>query len=312
MSQVLPTTATHHKKSPQPMERKPLWLKTKMSSGKVFYDIKKDLRRRKLVTVCEEAKCPNIGECWSARTATFMVLGDTCTRACRFCHIKTGHPNGFVPPYEAKEVAESVRAMNLDYVVLTMVDRDDLPDGGAAHVAEVVRAVKEARQGVRVEVLAGDFAGQLSAVHTLIAEGLAVYAHNLETVARLSPRVRDGRARYDTSLRILHEVKQATSHGPIFAKSSLMLGLGETQVEVEETMTDLRSVGCDLLTLGQYMRPTPRHLSVKEWVPPQKFKDYKQLALELGFKGVASHPLARSSYKAKELHALSKRSLESV
>ena len=280
---------------------KPSWLKTPISSGSVYYDVKKDLRKRSLVTVCEEAKCPNIGECWSKRTATFMVLGDVCTRACRFCNVKTGNPQGKVNINEPYEVAASVKDMKLSYVVLTMVDRDDLGDGGSHHVIEVVSQIRRENPEILVEVLAGDFAGDMSAIEGLLGAKIQVYAHNIETVSRLSPRVRDGRAHYDTSLKILQYAKKHSATD-VLTKSSMMLGLGEANEEVKQTMIDLRTVGCDLLTLGQYMRPSKRHLSVKEWVTPTMFDSYARMAKSLGFKEVMSHPLARSSYKAKDLY----------
>lgn len=298
-----------------PPPPKPPWLKTKLAGGAAYFEVKRNLRSRKLVTVCEEAKCPNIGECWSTRTATFMVLGDTCTRACRFCNVKTGNPQGQLPTSEPDDVADSTQAMNLNYVVLTMVDRDDLPDGGAAHVAAVIQRIFAKNPHIQVELLAGDFAGELAATTQLSALPLAVYAHNLETVRRLSPRVRDRRASYATSLAILHQASlakrtrqppahnSATPAPPLLTKSALMLGLGEREDEVIATMKDLREVDCDMITLGQYMRPSKRHLPIKQWVTPATFARYGQIAQDLGFTGVMSTPLSRSSYMAGTLYA---------
>ncbi|NRA43771.1 MAG: lipoyl synthase [Oligoflexales bacterium] len=280
---------------------KPTWLKTKIPTGKVYFDIKKDLRSRKLVTVCEEAKCPNIGECWNTRTATFMVLGDTCTRACRFCNVKTGNPGGVTDPQEPLQVAKSCSLMKLQYVVITMVDRDDLSDGGARHVGSVIQTVKDHNPGIKVELLAGDFRGLDKAIAVILESRPEVYAHNLETVERLTPRVRDARASYVQSLQSLAKVKEIASY-PVLTKSALMLGLGETREEVIQSMRDLREVGVDLLTVGQYMRPTRKHLAVKEWVAPEVFKELEGVARELGFSGVVCGPLVRSSYRAREFY----------
>lgn len=282
---------------------KPSWLKTPIPSGKVFFEIKKDLQHNQLHTVCEEAKCPNIGQCWNSSTATFMVLGDTCTRACRFCHIKTHSSPAHPDPDEPLKVATSCARLKLKYVVITMVDRDDLPDGGVGHVALVVQKVKELNPGIKVELLVGDFNGRKEAITQILACEIAVYAHNIETVERLTPRVRDARANYRQSLQVLKLAKELGIHtqfGKILTKSSIMLGLGESYDEVLGTLQDLRSCGVDFVTLGQYMRPTPKHLSIKEWVPPEQFEKLRLAALEMGFLSVASAPLVRSSYKARE------------
>ncbi len=281
--------------------RKPEWLKTSIPTGSVFFDIKKDLRSRKLVTVCEEAKCPNIGKCWNTNTATFMVLGDTCTRGCRFCNVKTGNPDRLLDASEPLNVAESVKLMNLKYVVITMVDRDDLDDGGAKHVAHVLDEVKRLNEGIKIELLAGDFKGSQDAVRTILASRPDVYAHNIETVARLSPRVRDARANYDQSLKALRHAKNISEY-PLYTKSALMLGLGEEKAEVFEALQDLRDHDVDFITIGQYMRPTKKHLSIKRWVHPDEFLEISERALDLGFKGVASAPLVRSSYMAREFY----------
>ncbi len=283
------------------LERKPPWLKTPIPSGEVFFSIKNNLREKKLFTVCEEAKCPNLGECWATGTATFMVLGDTCTRACRFCHVKTGNPEGWVDAQEPSNVAQSCKQLGLKYVVITQVDRDDMKDHGSSHIRDVLLEIKKQNTDIKVEILAGDYAGCESSLKTVLTAKPEVFAHNLETIKRLTPRVRDARANYDQSLRVLENAKQLASYN-VFTKSALMLGLGEQAEEVEQTMKDLRTVGCDFLTIGQYMRPTKKHLSIKKWVHPDEFKHWKNKAIELGFKGVASSPLVRSSYKAREFY----------
>ena len=279
--------------------KKPLWLKTPVASGEGYFAIKKDLRESKLHTVCQEAKCPNISECWNSRTATFMILGDTCTRGCRFCHIKTGNPDGLIDNEEPIHVAQSARSMKLKYVVITMVDRDDLSDGGGAHVARVIDTVKELNPGIIVELLAGDFNENEEALRTILRARPDVFAHNLETVKRLTPRVRDARANYLKSLRVLKFVK-ATAEYPLFTKTALMLGLGETKDEVIATLADARSENIDFVTIGQYMRPTRKHLAIKRWVTPEEFLEFGNIALDLGFKSAASAPLVRSSYRARE------------
>ncbi len=281
--------------------KKPDWLKTDLPSGSVYFNIKKDLRSRSLSTVCEEAKCPNIAQCWSTNTATFMLLGDTCTRACRFCHIKTA---SFPPPPDPNEpthVGESCQGMGLKYVVMTMVNRDDLADGGADHIAKVVRKVKELNPGIVIELLMGDFRGDEKAMECVLASGIHVYAHNLETVESLSVRVRDRRATYGQSLQVLQRAKQLSTY-PLYTKSALMLGLGETYDEVKQSLHDLRAHDVDIVTIGQYMRPTKKHLSVKEWVHPDVFSQLALDAKELGFLAVASAPLVRSSYRAGAIY----------
>jgi len=286
-------------KTPPPLHiGKPAWLKTPIPTGGTYFAIKKDLANRKLATVCEEAKCPNIGTCWNTQTATFMILGDTCTRACRFCHIKTGNPTGWLDKEEPMQVAQSAKWMKLAYIVLTMVNRDDLPDGGAAHAREVIEAIRKENPAIRTEFLAGDFQGNQEALHTVLESGLDVLAHNVETVRRLSPRVRDARAGYDQSLLMLERAKEHTP--TLLTKSAIMLGLGESLEEVRETLTDLRRVNVDQLTMGQYMRPTKQHLAIKEWVHPDVFTQLREEALTMGFLTVASAPLVRSSYKAAE------------
>ncbi|MBX9703506.1 MAG: lipoyl synthase [Silvanigrellaceae bacterium] len=282
---------------------KPKWLKVDLTGGETLYQIKNNLREKRLYTVCEEAKCPNISECWNSGTATFMILGDVCTRACRFCHVKTGNPEGLLDKEEPLKVAQTIHTMGLSYAVITMVDRDDLPDGGAEHIARTLVAIQELTPKTRVEILAGDFQGNSHALERVICagRGLDVFAHNLETVRRLSPRVRDARAKYDQSLEVLKTALKIAPQGQLFTKSALMLGLGEEFNEVEETLKDLRSVGVEIVTIGQYLQPTKKHLSVKRFVHPAEFKFWREYALELGFKGVAAGPLVRSSYKASHL-----------
>ncbi|MDA9951289.1 lipoyl synthase [Oligoflexaceae bacterium] len=293
---------------PIPTAKKPDWLKSKIPTGTTFFGIKRDLRKKGLFTVCEEAKCPNIDSCWNSGTATLMILGDTCTRACRFCHIKTGDPAGLLDPKEPEKMADSVRIMGLDYVVLTMVDRDDLPDGGASHIAKVIAEIRSVNPETKVEILGGDFNESELALERIVSASPEVFAHNIETIERLSPRVRDARANYQKSLRVLKAVKELARY-KIFTKSALMLGLGEEFEEVEKSLLDLRKHDVDFVTIGQYMRPTKKHLSIKKWVHPSEFERVKERALELGFLGVASSPLVRSSYRAKEFFESATRNL---
>ena len=280
---------------------KPKWLKTKIPTGSTFFDIKRDLRKKNLYTVCEEAKCPNISECWATNTATFMILGDTCTRACRFCNVKTGNPNGWLDESEPEKTAESVSLMKLTYAVLTMVDRDDLEDGGASHVAKVFSRIRETSPQCRLEFLGGDFQAKDEALAKILELQPEVFAHNIETIERLTPRVRDARSTYRRSLAVLKRVKEIADY-PLLTKSAMMLGLGETKDEVIQAMKDLRSHDVDIVTIGQYMRPSKRHLSIKEFVEPAVFEELATIARELGFVGVASSPLVRSSYRAGELY----------
>jgi len=281
---------------------KPSWLKVGLTGGEVLYSIKKDLREKNLYTVCEEAKCPNISGCWNTGTATFMIMGDTYTRGCRFCHIKTGNPNGFLDPDEPSKVSLSIKTMNLQYAVITMVDRDDLPDGGAAHIGQTIEAIHADNPKTRLEILAGDFRGQQSCIEHVVhaGRGLDVFAHNIETVRRLSPRVRDARAKYEQSLQVLQHAKKI---GPsaMFTKSAIMLGLGESFSEIEHALSDLREVGTEIVTIGQYLQPTPKHLTIKRFVHPDEFAFWSDIAKKMGFKAVASGPLVRSSFKASEL-----------
>lgn len=276
---------------------KPSWLRVDLPKGEKYSYLKGTLRKLNLNTVCEEARCPNIAECWGGGTATFMVLGDVCTRGCRFCAVKTSKRGISVDPGEPDKLARAVKAMGLDYVVITSVDRDDLPDQGANHFAEVVRRVKQEAK-IPVEVLIPDFQGELAALEAIVHSGPDVIAHNLETVRRLTPLVRDRRATYEQSLQVLERVKGLNP--AIYTKSSLMLGLGEKREEIQQAFFDLRQKKVDFLTLGQYLKPTPKHLDVKEYLTPSQFDDLALLAKSYGFKYTASGPLVRSSYRAGE------------
>ncbi len=277
---------------------KPEWLRIKAPGGARYAALKGQLRARGLHTVCEEARCPNVEECWGGGTATLMLMGDTCTRGCAFCAVKTARLPAPLDPHEPARAAESVALMGLDYVVLTSVDRDDLPDGGAAHFAATVRAVRQSNPNTLIEVLIPDFGGDEAALEVLLASRPDVVAQNLETVQRLTHPVRDPRAGYGTTLQLLQRVK-ARAPG-LLTKSSLMLGLGETDDEVRAAMRDLRAAEVDFLTLGQYLRPTPRHLPVQRYVTPAEFDAWRARGEALGFRYVASGPLVRSSYRAGE------------
>ena len=279
--------------------RKPPWLRVRLGGGAAFEAVRNTVRNHRLATVCEESHCPNIGECWANGTATLMLMGSVCTRACRFCAVDTGNPNGWLDEREPERAAESVRLMNLRYVVLTSVDRDDLADGGAAHYAACVRAIKAVNPGTAVEALTPDFGGDGAAVETVVDSGVEVFAQNIETVRRLTHPVRDPRAGYGQTLDVLAHAKR--HRAGVLTKSSLMLGLGETAQEIGQTMRDLRAHRVDLLTLGQYLRPTANHLPVARWVPPEEFDAYRRLGLSLGFREVASGPLVRSSYRADRI-----------
>lgn len=278
--------------------RKPPWLRAPLAGGAEFSKVVGIVREHRLSTVCEEAKCPNIGECWNAGTATIMLMGAVCTRACRFCAVDTGNPRGWLDAEEPANAARSVELMGLKYVVLTSVNRDDLPDGGAAHYAAAVRAIKLRTPDTAVEVLTPDFQGVLVDVETVVDAGPEVFAQNVETVRRLTHPVRDPRASYEQTLRVLAHVK---AHRPTaLTKTSLMLGLGETDAEIRETMVDLRAASVDILTLGQYLRPTPNHLDIERFVTPRQFDEYRGWALSMGFVECVSGPLVRSSYRAEQ------------
>lgn len=282
-----------------PVERKPPWLRVRLGGGRAYEAVRETVRTHRLATVCEESHCPNIGECWSNGTATIMLMGSVCTRACRFCSVDTGNPRGWLDHDEPANAARSVQLMGLRYVVLTSVDRDDLPDGGAAHYAACVRAIKRDNPRTAVEALTPDFSGDADAVAVVATSGLDVFAQNLETVERLTHQVRDPRAGYEQTLSVLAAAKSAAPG--VLTKSSLMLGLGETDDEIAAAMEDLRARAVDVLTLGQYLRPTPNHLPVDRWVHPDEFERYRQLGLELGFLEVAAGPLVRSSYRADRI-----------
>ena len=281
--------------------RKPDWLRVRLPAGpqhEEFQGLRARFRSRGLHTVCEEARCPNIFECWGQGTATVMILGETCTRGCRFCSVNTGKPGGVVDANEPENTALSLAEMGLAYVVLTMVDRDDLPDGGSAHVAHTVRRIKHLSPELRVETLVGDFLGRREDIQTLVHDGRPdVYAHNVEVVPRLQRTIRDARCSWDRSVDTLVAAKELGSR---VTKSSLMVGLGETGDEVLEAMQLLRDADVDVLTIGQYLRPTKRHASVKRFVEPAEFADYERTGLDMGFSYVASGPLVRSSYRAAE------------
>lgn len=278
---------------------KPSWLKVRAPSGEKYLKIREMMRDRKLATVCEEAHCPNLGECWGGGTATIMVMGDTCTRGCKFCNVKTAKKPGALDPLEPESVAKSLKDMNISYVVITTVDRDDLADQGAGHFAEIIRAVKRENPKLRIETLAGDFQGREDLQQILLnSNGIDVFAHNIETVERLTSGVRDRRATYRQSLNVLASAKK--NRPGIVTKTSIMLGLGETKEEVVQSMRDCLEAGVEIYTLGQYLQPSSWHLPVKEYVTPEAFAEYKRIGMELGFKYVASGPLVRSSYRAGE------------
>ena len=281
-----------------PQEHKPDWLKIRPPTGQ-FSVLKEIIRKNNLPTVCQESHCPNMAECWSGGTATFMILGDTCTRGCKFCNVKTGYTKKEPDLEEPEHLATTAQSMKLDYVVITSVDRDDLPDGGSSHFAQCIHALKQLRSKPHVEVLIPDFKGNKEQIITIINAQPDAIAHNLETVRRLQQRVRDQRAGYEQSLNVLKFVKEINHR--IYTKSSLMLGLGETEEELLQAFKDLRSAGVDILTLGQYLRPSDWHLPVEEYVHAEKFKYLEQEAKKLGFLHVAAGPFVRSSYKAGEL-----------
>ncbi len=278
---------------------KPSWLKVRAPGGERFTELKETFRALDLHTVCEEARCPNVGECWSEGTATVMLLGDVCTRGCRFCAVTTGNPQGAVDAREPEHVARAIAKMGLQYVVMTMVDRDDLLDGGAAHVARTVRRLRELRPDILIETLVGDFAGHLEYVGDVVDSAPHVFAHNIEVVERLQRTVRDVRCSYPQTLKVLSYAKKR--HSEVYTKSSIMVGIGETDDEVLTCMRDLRAAGVDILTIGQYLRPTPKHLAVERFVTPEQFAIFAEAGRQMGFAYVASAPLVRSSYKAAEV-----------
>ena len=283
--------------------RKPDWLRVSLPMGEDYERVKAKVNKLALNTVCKEAACPNMAECWGAGTATIMILGDTCTRGCRFCNVKTGNPKGVVDWMEPIRVAEAVRDMGWKYLVLTAVDRDDLADGGALIFANTVRAIHELVPGSKVEILSGDYRGDVRALDIVMDSKPDVFAHNLETVRRLTPSVRDKRAKYDQSLAMLDHAKKRAPER--YTKTSLMLGLGETVEELEAAMDDARSVGVDIFTMGQYLQPSKKHLPVVEFITPQRFDELGALARSKGFHQVVSSPLSRSSYHAEQAFPVS-------
>ena len=280
------------------LERKPPWLKVPLPKGNNYTEIKSSLRQKGLYTVCEEAACPNLSECWAAKTATVMILGGTCTRACKFCNVKTGNPKKWLDLEEPKKTAEMAKIMGLNYMVVTSVDRDDLDDFGASHFAKVVERIRKDSPRTKVEVLIPDFDGEQKHMHTLAQSEPFVIAQNVETVKRLTYPVRDRRAGYEKSLDCLEFYKSHYPH--ITTKTSLMVGLGETWDELLEAMDDIRKAKVDIITFGQYLRPTQRHLKVERYYKPEEFEELKRIAYQKGFKFVASGPLVRSSYKAAD------------
>ncbi len=286
------------KQRPIKQERlpKPSWLRVRNQTTPAYAAVKAEVAKHKLATVCEEAKCPNIAECWSHGTATIMLMGAVCTRACRFCSVDTGNPQGWLDKDEPEKTARTVALMDLEYVVLTSVNRDDLPDGGARHYARAIEAIKKTTPKTRVEALTPDFQGKQRDIEVLLDSGVDVFAQNVETVKRLTHPVRDNRAGYQQTLDVLLHAKMYRPD--VFTKTSLMLGLGETDEEIIETMNDLIAHKVDILTLGQYLQPTKNHLPVARYVTPELFERFRKIGLEKGFFEVASGPMVRSSYRA--------------
>ena len=280
-----------------PTPKKPNWLKVKAEFNPNFQKVKEQVQSKQLYTVCEEAHCPNISECWSAGTATFMLMGSVCTRSCKFCSVDTGNPNGWLDKNEPFNTAKAVEIMKLKYVVLTSVNRDDLPDGGAQHFADTVKLIKKLNPNTAVEALTPDFKGLSSSINTLVNCGLEVFAQNIETVERLTHQVRDIRAGYQQTLDVLLESKRINPK--VLTKTSIILGLGEEDSEIEQTMDDLVKNKVDILTIGQYLRPTINHHPIERWVSPEEFEKYRLIGLRKGFLEVVSGPMVRSSYRAE-------------
>ena len=279
-------------------DKKPKWIRISANqNNKSFELIKERTKNLKLSTVCEEAKCPNLSECWSRGTATFMVMGDTCTRACQFCSVNTGNPKGWLDKDEPKKIAKTVQEMGIRYVVLTCVTRDDLSDGGAQHFAETVKAIKSVDKNIEVEVLTSDFNGDQSAIKTIVNSPIKVFAQNIETVERLTHPIRDPRAGYMKTMEVLKHAKEINKQ--IITKSSIIVGLGENDREIYKTFEDLRNHNVDIVTLGQYLRPTLNHHPIDRWVTPEEFEMYREKGLEYGFLEVVSGPMVRSSYRAE-------------
>ncbi|WP_108125979.1 lipoyl synthase [Saccharospirillum mangrovi] len=288
-----------HKDARRNTERKPEWLRVRLSTGPEYEAVKGIVHEHRLSTVCEEAMCPNIGECWSAGTATIMLMGDVCTRACRFCAVDTGNSHGWLDSEEPENTAQSVALMGLKYIVLTSVNRDDLEDGGAAHYAATVKRVKEVNPDTAVEALTPDFQGKLSDVEVVVDSGIEVFAQNVETVRRLTHPVRDPRASYEQTLAVLEHAKRYKPE--VLTKTSVMLGLGETDEEILETLDDLKAIGVDIVTFGQYLQPSLNHLPVERYVTPEQFQEYRRWGLERGFLEVVSGAFVRSSYRAEQV-----------
>jgi len=283
--------------------RRPEWMKVRAPSANTrFYDVKKLIHGASLHTICEEARCPNIAECWGRGTATFQILGDTCTRACRYCYVHSGTPEA-VDPLEPLRLAQTAAQMGLEHVVVTSVDRDDVPDRGAAHYAATIRALKRRLPKATVEVLTPDFLGvEELALETVLAARPDVFNHNIETVRRLHKRMRGAKGNYQGSLRLLERAKELTDY-PVLTKSGIIVGLGEANDEVVETMRDLRAAGVDVVTIGQYLQPSEKHVAIDRWVHPDEFEWFREQGEALGFGSVFSGPLVRSSYRADEQRA---------
>jgi len=279
--------------------QKPKWLRAKMPAGNGYSSVHKIVKEHRLSTVCEESMCPNVGECWNAGTGTIMVMGSVCTRACRFCAVDTGNPKGWLDAEEPANTGRAVKLMGLEYVVITSVDRDDLADGGAAHYAACVREIKRQNPRTAVEALTPDFNGIMEHAEIVVDSGLEVFAQNVETVKRLTRPVRDPRAGYEQTINVLRHAKQ--HRADVLTKTSLMLGLGESDNEIMQTMDDLREANVGILTLGQYLRPTPNHLAIQRYVTPEEFDLYRQEGLDRGFLEVVAGPLIRSSYRAEQV-----------
>jgi lipoic acid synthetase len=288
-----------NKYSDIPNTRKPNWIRVKATFDPRYNAVKQQVKEKRLNTVCEEGMCPNISECWSNGTATFMLMGSVCTRACKFCSVDTGNPKGWLDHEEPKNTARAVSVMGLKYVVLTSVNRDDLADGGAEHYAQTVKAIKASNPNTAVEALTPDFKGIYTSIETIVNSGIEVFAQNMETVERLTHPVRDIRAGYQQTLDVLAESKRINPN--VLTKTSLILGLGETDDEIEKTMDDLIANNVDILTLGQYLRPTLNHLPIEKWVTPEEFNYYRDLGLRKGFLEVVSGPMVRSSYRAERV-----------
>lgn len=279
--------------------KKPDWLKIKLPSGNEFKEVFALLKDYNLSTVCQEARCPNIGECWAKKSATIMILGKICTRACRFCAVTTGNPKGYLDPEEPENVAKVIKELGLKYVVITSVDRDDLEDSGSGHYARTVLTIKEKNTHTKIEALIPDFNGREELLKNIIEAKPYVLGHNLETVRRLTPFIRDKRCSYEKSLQVLKIARQMDSN--VLTKSGFMLGLGEEEEEIKQTLKDLKNVGVDIVTIGQYLQPTKRHIPVQKYYTPEEFKKFKEIGEAMGIKFIFSGPLVRSSYHASEI-----------